>query len=164
MLRVVTGRAKAGRKGSLLPLSTILTGAYPGRTEDLTLIRTFSWWERAVSRRIAEVARPVRLSHGTLTVHTRSSVWAQELSFHEEDLLASVRAVVPQVQRIRIKVGEMPPPGQAPDPPPPKVEPLKLTELPADIARALARIGDDDLRATLGRAACTSLGTVKEPE
>ena len=104
-------RGKA-RNGSLRSLADILDGAYPGRVQDRPLIRTFSWWERAVTRRIAEVARPVKLSHGTLIVHTKSSSWAQELSFHEEDLLASIRKVVPMVRRLRIKTGPMPPPGQ----------------------------------------------------
>ncbi|MCA9607699.1 MAG: DUF721 domain-containing protein [Myxococcales bacterium] len=154
-------RYKAGRSGSLRSISDILVGAYPGRTDDLTLIRTFSWWERAVSRRIAEVARPVRLSHGTLYVHVRSSVWAQELTFHEEELLASVRRVVPSVRRIRIKVGPMPPPGQAPDPPPPETEPLAFAELPGDVARALARVSDDEVREALTRAACMQLGSLR---
>ncbi len=150
------------RNGSLRSIADILVGAYPGRTEDLTLVRTFAWWDRAVTRRIAEVARPVRLSHGTLVVHVRSSVWAQELTFHEEDLLRSVRAVVPAVRRLRIKVGPMPPPGQAPDPPPEIIEPLPVTELPGDLARALAKIGDDRLREVVGRAACTTLGAEKK--
>ncbi|MBX3274068.1 MAG: DUF721 domain-containing protein [Sandaracinaceae bacterium] len=145
-------------------MADILAGTYPGRTEDLTLIRTFAWWERAVSRRIAEAARPVKLSHGTLYVHTRSSAWAQELTFHEEELLASVRRVAPAVQRIRIKMGPMPPPGQAPDPVPPKTVPLPMTELPGEIARALAKIGDDRVREVVGRAACTTLGAAKEPK
>lgn len=155
---------KAGRSGSLRSIADILTGAYPGRTDDLTLVRTFAWWERAVSRRIAEVARPIKLSHGTLVIHVRSSVWAQELSFHEEELLRSVRMVVPKVQRLRIKVGPMPPPGQAPDPAPEKVTPLPLTELPGDVARALARIGDDRVREVVGQAACAQLALAREKE
>lgn len=157
--------AKPGRgrrSGSLRSIADILVGAYPGRTDDLTLIRTFSWWERAVSRRIAEVARPVRLSHGTLYVHVRSSVWAQELTFHEEELLASVRRVVPSVRRMRIKVGPMPPPGQAPDPPPPETEPLSVGELPGDVARALARVSDDRVREAVTKAACMQLGKARE--
>jgi len=145
-------------------MADILDGAYPGRREDRGLIRTFSWWERAVSRRIAEVARPVKLSHGTLVIHTRSSAWAQELSFHEEDLLNSIREVVPLVKRVRIRVGPMPRPGQAPDPPPPKVRPLPATDLPGNIARALAHVSDDEVRDVLSKAACTSLGTVEEAE
>jgi len=152
-------RKKKWRNGSLRSLADILDGAYPGRKEDKGLIRTFSWWEKAVSRRIAEVARPIKLAHGTLLIHTQSSSWAQELSFHEEDLLASVRQVSPKVKRIRIRVGPMPPPGQAPEPPPPKIRPLAMHELPGDVARALAHLADDEVRDAVRLAACTSLGS-----
>lgn len=145
-------------------MAEILDRAYPGRPADRVMIRTFSWWDRAVSPRIVEVARPVKLSHGTLIIHTRSSAWAQELTFHEEDLLRSVREQVPAVKRLRIRVGPMPPAAQRPDPKPPKVTPLPVSELPGDIARALAHLGDDDLRAAVRRAVCTSLGKIEEPE
>lgn len=151
-------RKQKRRTGSLRSLADILDGAYPGRTQDRTLIRTFSWWERAVSRRIAEAARPVQLKHGTLVIHTQSSSWAQELSFLQDDLLASVQKVAPMVKRMRIRVGPMPPPGQPPDPPPPKVRPLDVSLLPANIARALAHVGDDHLRDVLSAAARMSLG------
>ncbi len=157
-------RKRKWRNGSLRSLAVILDGDYPGRKEDRTLIRTFSWWERAVSRRIAEVAQPVKLLHGTLLIHTRSSAWAQELSFHEEDLLASVREVTPKVKRIRIRVGPMPPRRRAPDPRPPKIEPLPARELPGDVARALAHLGDDGLRDAVRLAACTSLAPGKATE
>lgn len=143
-------------------ISDILDGAYPGRAADRQLIRTFSWWDKAVSERIADAARPVKLSHGTLIVHTRSSAWAQELSFHEADLLRSVQEQVPKVQRIRIRVGRMPPAPPKKDPPPPKVIPLPVGSLRGDIARALAHLGDDELRDVLSRAARTSLGTTED--
>lgn len=157
-------RKRKWRTGSLRTIADILDGAYPGRKEDRTLIRTFSWWEAAVSRRIAEVARPVKLLHGTLLIHTRSSSWAQELSYHEEDMLASVRKVAPKVKRIRIRVGPMPPPGQAPDPPPPKTKPLAMHELPGNVARALAHVADDEVREAVSRAARMSLGSPEKKE
>jgi len=160
----VARRFRRHRKGSLRSIADILDAAYPGRRTDRPLIRTFSWWERAVSRRIAEVARPVRLKHGTLIVHCKSSAWAQELSFQQEDLLASIRELVPQVKRVRVKVGPMPKPGQAPDPEPPRTRPLSTLELPGDVARELARIGDDDVRDALSRAACMSLGDPGDDE
>jgi len=158
MVRDVARRRGKYRKGSLRSISAILDAAYPGRRADRPLIRTFSWWERAVSRRIAEVARPVKLVHGTLIIHCKSSAWAQELSFQQEDLLASIRQLVPKVKRVRVKVGPMPKPGQAPDPEPSRTRPLSMTELPGDVARELARIGDDEVRDALSRAACMSLG------
>ena len=135
----------------------MLDGVYPGEPERRVMIRTFSWWDREVPRRVVEKARPVTIRNGTLVVHTASTAWAQELSFHERDLLASVQRAVPGVKRIRIKVGPMPPPPPAPEPPPPPTIPLDVAELPAGVARALAHIGDDELRDVLTKAACTSL-------
>lgn len=152
-------RHRRRRRGKVEPLSIaqLLDGRYVGRAADRPLVRTFSWWDRTVPRRIAERARPVRLHEGTLVVHTASSAWAQELSFHERDLLASVQKEVPSVRRLRISVGPMPPPPPPPLPIPPKTIPLRVTQLPSDVARELARIGDDELRDALTRAACTSL-------
>jgi hypothetical protein len=151
--------AKAARRQRSVPptIGDILDGAYPGRVEDRPLLQTFGWWDRTVPQRIAKNARPVALRRGVLVVHTRTTAWAQELSFHEVDLLASVSARVPSIKRLRIQVGPMPPPPKPPAPPPPKVTPIEIGRIPGEIARELARVGDDALRETLTRAVCTSL-------
>ncbi len=110
--------------------------------------------------RIAKHARPVDLRRGTLIVHTKTTAWAQELSFHEADLLKAIRARIPAVRRLRIRVGAMPPPPEPPKPAPPKVTPLSVAKLPGEVARALAHVADDRLRETLTQAACTSLAPV----
>lgn len=155
-------RFRGRRSGSLASLAQILDGAYPGRREDKPLLRTFSWWDHTVSERIARNARPVKLANGTLVIHTSTASWAQELSFFEADLLASVRKKVPAVRRLRIYMGPMPPAPTRPDPPAVKVLPIEIGELPGDIARALARVGDDSLREALTRAVCTCLAPVPE--
>lgn len=151
--------ARPARRQQSVPrtIGDILEGAYPGQRGERPLLQTFGFWDRTVPPRIAQNARPVALRRGTLVVHTRTSAWAQELSFHESDLLAAIRARVPSVQRLRIKVGPMPPPPKPPKPPAPKVEPLEVGQLPGEIARELARVGDDALRDILTRAVCTSL-------
>lgn len=128
----------------------------------MTLIRTFAWWDRIVSDRIAKNARPVHLSHGTLVVHTSSAVWAQELSYHEPELLSSIQREVPtaKVARLRIRVGPLPPVRRAS--PAPSQEPsdaLRVSQLPENLARALASVGDDQLRSAITQAACQSLGS-----
>jgi hypothetical protein len=150
------------RRGALLSIAQLLDRAYPGQKTDRVLIRTFSWWDRTVPERISRAARPVKLRDGTLLIHTRSAGWAQELSFFEEDLLRSVQAQVPDVKRLRIRVGPMPPPPKPQDAPPQKTVPIPVTELPPRIARELARIGDDGLREAVTRAACTSLAPPTE--
>ena len=155
--------ARRGKKrqrrqaGPPISLAQLLDRTYPGRPDDRPLVRTFSWWDRAVPPRIAKRARPVRLAGGTLVIGTRSASWAQELSFPEAELLASIQAAVPEVKRVRIRVGRMPPPPPPPTPKPPKIEPIPVGQLPGEVARALAQVGDDGLRDALTRAACTSL-------
>lgn len=143
-------------------IGDILDGAYPGRATDRPLLQTFGWWDRTVPPRIAQNARPVTLRRGLLVVHTRTTAWAQELSFHESDLLASIKRRVPAVTRLRIKVGPMPPPPAPPAPPPPKVTPIALAQVPGEIARELAQVNDDALREVLTRAVCTALA--EKPE
>jgi hypothetical protein len=151
--------ARRQRRGGGGPraLGDILDGTYPGTAEDRPLLQTFGWWDRTVPPRIAKHARPVALRHGTLVIHTQTSAWAQELSFHEADLLKSIRGRVGAVKRLRIRVGAMPRPPEQKTPRKPKVTPLALSELPSDVARALARVGDDDVRDILARAVCMSL-------
>lgn len=122
-------------------------------------MRTFSWWDATVSDRIARHARPVKLYRGTLIVHTSSAAWAQELSFHEEDLLRSVQARVPKVERIRIRTGPFPRPPDRPEPPKPGYVAMPVHALPGEVARALASVRDDGLRDAITKAACTSLST-----
>ncbi|MEC7522953.1 MAG: DUF721 domain-containing protein [Myxococcota bacterium] len=147
------------RQGSMVRIADLLDRTYPGRAEDKPLLRTFSWWDRTVSPRIAQAARPIKLSYGTLIVHTKSAAWAQELTFHEQDLLASVQKAVPKVKRLRIRVGPFADPPAPPEKPPPAVVPLNAAELPPRVARELARIGDDALRDAVTKAACMSLGS-----
>lgn len=156
----VMAREKARRGGDPQSIGDILDGAYPGRAADRPLLQTFGWWDRAVPPRIAQHARPVELRRGTLVVHTKTAAWAQELSFHESELLRAIRARVPAVRRIRIRVGAMPPPPKPPDPPSPKIAPIPVGQLPGEVARALALVDDDRLRDVLTRAVCTSLAPV----
>lgn len=145
-------------------MAQVLDGLHASEGGQRPLLRTFSWWDAAVSERIATHARPVKLYKGTLIVHTRSAAWAQELSFHEEDLLRSVQARVPQVRRIRIRVGPFPRIPTRPEKPKPDYLPIEATELPPDVARALAMVGDDRLRDALTKAACTSLSDKRRAE
>ncbi|MGE0784473.1 MAG: DciA family protein [Sandaracinaceae bacterium] len=151
------------RRGGLVSAAQLFDGLYPEWEQSRALLRTFSWWDGAVSERVAKHARPVRLFKGTLVVHTRSSAWAQELSFHEEDLLRSIRARVPDVQRIRIRVGPFPRPPAPPEKPGPAYVPMPVLALPPELARALAHVPDDGLRAVLTRAACTALSEERVP-
>ncbi|MGD8318788.1 MAG: DUF721 domain-containing protein [Myxococcales bacterium] len=150
------------RKGKLESLSKLLKGVYPA-PDQLEAAKVFSWWSRSVPPRIVKHARPVRLSRGVLIVHVSSSVWANELHYLSEDLLARIQKAAPTsgIRRIRFQVGPLPdiPARARPDAPPP--EPVRLASLPEELGRALSRVHDDDLRKAITEAATTSLARMR---
>jgi hypothetical protein len=152
---------KRKRASELAPLRDVVMHVYPSKEpEDVRAIRAFSWWERAVPARVADNARPVRLERGVLWIHAATTVWANELDFLKDDLVARLRQVAPEsrVRSMRIRVGKLPPRPPRVDRAPPPTEVVPLIALPEDVARALASVGDDDLRRTIGDAARASLG------
>ncbi|MET0343592.1 MAG: DUF721 domain-containing protein [Polyangiales bacterium] len=138
---------------------------YPAREpDDITAIRVFHWWKRAVPERVYMRARPVRLRQGILHVNTATSAWAQELEYEKEHLLASLRENAPEarVRALRFRVGPLPdlPPTTRPE----RVQapPVIVPPLPETLARALATIDDDDLRAAIETAASMALGRASQ--
>ena len=155
------GRQGQDRGGTPRSLAELVRRVYPSREpEDAAAIRVFTWWRRAVPARVFARARPVRLSHGTLYVHTASPAWALELHHLEPQLLASVQKHAPEarIRELRFKMGPLPdvPAGSRPDRKRP--EPVAVASLPESLARALASIDDDDLREAISSAAAVSLG------
>lgn len=152
------------RKGQLETIAKLLKGVYPA-PDQLEAAKVFAWWRRSVPPRILEHARPVRLSRGVLIVHVSSSVWANELHYLTDDLLARLREHAPAsgIQRIRFQVGPLPdiPKRDPPVPPPP--EPVRLASLPEELGRALSRVHDDELRRAIAEAATTSLARARIP-
>jgi hypothetical protein len=152
------------KRGSLEPVGKLLQRVYPA-PDQLEAAKVFAWWSRAVPPRIVEHARPVRLSRGVLTVHVSSSVWANELHYLTDDLLARLRAAAPAsgVQKIRFQVGPLPDIPAHHQPAPPPAEPVRLASLPEELGRALSRVHDDQLRKTITEAATTSLARIRRP-
>lgn len=155
--------AKKGerRGGTPRPLADVLRAVYPSREpEEVAIIRVFSWWRRAVPARVYLRARPVRLSHGILYVHTASPAWALELDYMKPQLLAEVQKHAPEakVKELRFRTGPLPelPSGSRPEPRRP--EPVAVAILPENLARALASIDDDALREAISGAAAVGLG------
>lgn len=149
------------RKSSPTALGEVVRAVYPSREpEDVTAIRVFHWWRRAVSERIHRRARPVRLYAGILYVHTATSAWASELEYMKEQLLASVRKRAPEarVRGIHFRVGPLPDLPEPTRPDPPLPTPVAVHTLPEPLARVLAGIDDDDLREAIGAAASVALG------
>lgn len=151
------------KKGKLESITKLLRSVYPA-PDQLETAKVFAWWSRSVPPRILEHARPVRLSRGVLVVHVSSSVWANELHYLTDDLLARLREAAPTsgIEKIRFQVGPLPdiPKHAQPAPPPP--EPVRLASLPDELGRALSRVHDDELREAITEAATTSLARMRD--
>ncbi len=153
------------KKGKLESVSKLLKGVYPA-PDQYEAAKVFAWWSRSVPPRLIEHARPVRLSRGVLIVHVSSSVWANELHYLTDDLLARVRAHAPAagIQKIRFQVGPLPDIPKRAQPAPPPPEPVRLASLPEELGRALSRVEDDKLRKAITEAARTSLARVRRKD
>lgn len=148
------------RRGPPERVGALVERVYPkGGLDDAHAPRVFATWAKIVPARVYDNARPVRLRRGALVVHTATSAWASVLQLEGEGLLAALRARVPgaPVAKLVFRVGALPPAPPA-APKRPKLGALRpVTELPEDVARALARIGDDALRDAVARAAAAGL-------
>ncbi len=155
-------RSRKGRQGGELEaLSKLVRRVYPSQEpEHAAAIRAFAWWRRAVPERVFMRARPVKLVHGVLWVHTATSAWASELEHLKEQLLASAQKHAPDasVRTLRFRVGPLPelPPSTRPERA--RQAPIAVASLPEALARALAVIDDDTLRDAIGQAASVALG------
>jgi hypothetical protein len=161
-LPAVAEPGKPKRGGNPTELSALVRSVYPSREpQEAQTIRVFAWWRRAVPERVFARARPVRMAHGILYVHTATSAWAAELGHLQEQLLASVQKQAPEarVKGLRFRVGPLPEAPQSARPEPPRRAPVPVRVLPEALARVLARIDDDELREAIGGAAAVALGS-----
>ncbi len=113
-------------------------------------------WREAVGDRIATRARPIRLDRKILTVRAATSVWAQELTFVAPTIVTRLRALGFEVESLRFCVGPVEASARVRKPPPVKAV-LAAAPLPAELARAIQRIEDPELRESLARAAASNL-------
>jgi len=153
------------RRGLLVGLSDLIPKVYPSsEPEEAKMLRVFAAYRRSVSPRVIENARPVRFYEGVLTVNTSTSTWANALSLESTQILTDTRSRSRgvKVTKIIFRAGPMPelPPAA---PIAPKLVPIGLDQLPAQVARELAVIRDDALRDAVTRAAVTSLSQKYEP-
>jgi hypothetical protein len=149
------------KPGELKALSALVSKVYPSKEpEDIKAIRAFGFWDEAVPERVAKNARPVALVRGTLVVHAATTVWAQEIDLLAPQLLASLKSLAPKsgVRRLKVKVGKLPPPPARPRPAPPPPPAVPVAALPEELARELGRVGDDDVRDAVSKAASIALG------
>ncbi len=117
-------------------------------------------WPIAVGDAIARSAWPLRLSRdGTLHVAAISSAWSFELTSLAGEILDKLRAAIPDtpLSALRFAPGPLPEPAAEPSS---KRWPARPAPGPADRRRAAeltAALSDEQLRATVARAAAASL-------
>lgn len=114
-------------------------------------------WEAAVGTRIAARARPTKLERGVLLVRAASATWAHELTLLADAIIEQLRARGVAVESLRFFVGSVDPPERPPWRKEVRTSPPEAP-LPTDVRRELARVTDEDLRATIARAAAKNLG------
>lgn len=148
------------RRGKPESIGSLVTRVYPSREpEDLATARAFGVWARVVSKRVLQTARPVRLKHGVLTVHTLTTAHADAMQYEAERLLLQLRAQAPEahIKRLRFQVGELPE-----LPPPVKQQKRRkpvvpVTSLPEDLVAAIATIPNEQVREAVAQAAAVGL-------
>jgi hypothetical protein len=116
-------------------------------------------WPAVVGEAIARNAWPARLARdGTLHVATGSAAWAFELAHLEGELLGRLRAAVGEAApaRLRFALGRLPEASAEPEAV--EASPIAPSATQVDEAERLASgIEDEELRATVARAAAQSL-------
>jgi len=159
-------RRRRGHGEGLERLGPLIGKVYPAQQpEEARAMRLFGCWSKVVSKRIFQNARPVGFRNGVLTVHTATAAWANALTFESAQILAKLRARLPDVtvQRIAFRVGRLPEVPEQVEPRKPAPVLVPLSQLPEDFARELARIQDDGLRESVARAAAVSLAQPVRP-
>lgn len=148
------------RQGGIEGLSSLVGKVYPSQQPDeVRAMRVFGAFGKAMPARVQGNAGPVSFKAGVLTVHTTTASWANALSLESGQIIARLRLRIPDVpvQRIVFRVGKLPELPDTVKEEKPGVKLLPVTQLPEDVARELARIGDDGLREAVAHAASISL-------
>jgi predicted nucleic acid-binding Zn ribbon protein len=120
--------------------------------------RALAVWPEVVGTQVAEATRAENVRDGVLSVVTRSSTWAFELTFHKEKILRGLNARLGRgtLRDIRFRAGSLEEPEAAP-PPEPIPSAKALADLPLSpetaeaIEAAVAGQPDPELRAQLAR-------------
>lgn len=154
-------RRKRHKSQGMKSLAELVPGAMPkNQPAHAKLARLIALWERSVPPRVAREVTPVRYRDGTLHLHARAAVWAQEVSLLSTRLIEHMRSRDPRmpVTKLAPRVGPMPERVPVePEPPPRGVVPIDPAKLPEEIRVALAKVEDAQLRKSLMDAACAAL-------
>ncbi|MBI2391106.1 MAG: DUF721 domain-containing protein [Deltaproteobacteria bacterium] len=112
-------------------------------------------WEAVAGVGFARRTHPTRFDRGTLWVEVASAGWAQELGLVEKVILERLHARGVVVQRLRFTVREVTRAerGGVYAPPKEAVRAAREMELPGEVARAIAKVRDPELRDVITKTA-----------
>ena len=95
------------RKAAPRSLATALDGLTATLAPATTLARVHAVWERVAGGTIAAAARPTGERDGVLTITCEASVWAQELTLMQGDLIPRLNAALggEAIRELRCRTG-----------------------------------------------------------
>ena len=95
------------RKAAPRPLSVALDGLTATLTPATTLARVLEAWGCVAGGTIAAAARPTGERDGVLTITCEASVWAQELTLMQGDLVPRLNAALgaEMIRELRCRTG-----------------------------------------------------------
>jgi len=120
-------------------------------------------WDEVVGEQVAGAAQPDFVKDGRLFVTTKSSVWANELTFYKSDIIARLNRRVggPVLKEIVFKAGRIRKKQAAAGPPRRTVEPnlegIRLTQEELDKVEAAARAAGEEAAGVLRSLMATAL-------
>lgn len=127
-----------------------------GLAEKVTTFRALAAFSRAAGPRLLRNARAERYAHHTLYIRVESSAWANQLVFARQTLLDRLHKIPggEEIQELRFSVGPLEDVDavalRVQSQPPAAPAPRLTTPVDPDMAAALTRVGDDELRDALG--------------
>ncbi len=78
-------------------------------SSDIGMTRIWELWENAVGDAIAQNAKPSAFNNGTLIVNVSSSVWLQQLRFHQQAMQDALNLALGSnlVNKIRFTIANL---------------------------------------------------------
>jgi hypothetical protein len=116
-------------------------------------------WPEIVGEQIAAATEAERVRDGVLYVIARNHTWAFELTFHREQILKGLNALLGRkaITEIRFRPGAVQAPGAPPAPPEPVPTVVELAAVVLEpmeverVEREAARVADPEMRAVVRR-------------
>jgi hypothetical protein len=147
-------RRKRLRMEKPVAVGVLVRQTAPGKAASSVVVSR-QVWEAVAGVGFARRTMPTRFDKGVLWVEVASSGWAQELALAERVILQRLRERGVHVDRLRCTVRDVPRPDRGGVYAPPKaaLAAARTVELPAEAARAVAKVADPALREAIAKMA-----------